>query len=650
MNTTKEMLQNQKIVAILFDNKVLTTKELSHEVDLSEKTVRNRLDSIDAYLYENGYGRIKRKTRVGVWLEVAKGQEANIRNLYNNNKGSELINEESRYYTLIALFMKNPEEVYTLQQISQSLYLSVPTVSKMIDDVSRWFEKHQIKLDRVPNKGHWIVFEESDYRYAFRDHIRNGVSKRDALIDHLVTYLPGVDLNYIYEIVVKAEHTFQIMLSDEGFVNILILLAVMVKRQVQGKYLKVNKEPFADNSYHQFSKFVVQTVLGSVNLPYDEEESKLIARELQLNSHLYELETDNDMEINNCKINEITETMISTISEILDVDLREDKVLKEGLRLHLGPAIMRMKHEQRQTNLQFREIRDTYPRVYRSVWSTSILLETQFGIQVSEGELAFIALYIQAAVERITNPMKFMLISSRNNAQNQFLIENLKKRVIGDVDLDLISYHSIDHYDIQSYDVIIGTDEIPEMLTDRRYIQISPILTESDIRHLNHHINIRLYERSGVESHFDRRCHVLFDPELMFVEETVTSKETAIRMMADAMLKKGYVNSKYYRNVLLREEKSETTLGNGIAIPHGLQEDIIRPCVAVMVLRKPLKWNNKDNVSLIFLLGVSMRNESEIILTKLFYKQYLNLVGTQNQIEKLINIDDEKALYELITR
>lgn len=650
MNTTKEMLQNQKIVAILFDNKVLTTKELSHEVDLSEKTVRNRLDSIDAYLYENGYGRIKRKTRVGVWLEVAKGQEANIRNLYNNNKGSELINEESRYYTLIALFMKNPEEVYTLQQISQSLYLSVPTVSKMVDDVSPWFEKHQIKLDRVPNKGHWIVFEESDYRYAFRDHIRNGVSKRDALIDHLVTYLPGVDLNYIYEIVVKAEHTFQIMLSDEGFVNILILLAVMVKRQVQGKYLNVNKEPFADNSYHHFSKFVVQTVLGSVNLPYDEEESKLIARELQLNSHLYELETDNDMEINNCKINEITETMISTISEILDVDLREDKVLKEGLRLHLGPAIMRMKHEQRQTNLQFREIRDTYPRVYRSVWSTSILLETQFGIQVSEGELAFIALYIQAAVERITNPMKFMLISSRNNAQNQFLIENLKKRVIGDVDLDLISYHSIDHYDIQSYDVIIGTDEIPEMLTDRRYIQISPILTESDIRHLNHHINIRLYERSGVESHFDRRCHVLFDPELMFVEETVTSKETAIRMMADAMLKKGYVNSEYYRNVLLREEKSETTLGNGIAIPHGLQEDIIRPCVAVMVLRKPLKWNNKDNVSLIFLLGVSMRNESEIILTKLFYKQYLNLVGTQNQIEKLINIDDEKALYELITR
>ena len=50
------------------------------------------------------------------------------------------------------------------------------------------------------------------------------------------------------------------------------------------------------------------------------------------------------------------------------------------------------------------------------------------------------------------------------------------------------------------------------------------------------------------------------------------NKEDAIRQVATALTKSGYVTADYLNGMLQRELQTSTYLGNGIAIPHGTTE------------------------------------------------------------------------------
>lgn len=45
-------------------------------------------------------------------------------------------------------------------------------------------------------------------------------------------------------------------------------------------------------------------------------------------------------------------------------------------------------------------IKKEYKNVFRASWAISILFEEYYGLQITEDEIGYIVLYIQAAIER----------------------------------------------------------------------------------------------------------------------------------------------------------------------------------------------------------------------------------------------------------
>ena len=119
----------------------------------------------------------------------------------------------------------------------------------------------------------------------------------------------------------------------------------------------------------------------------------------------------------------------------------------------------------------------------------------------------------------------------------------------------------------------------------------------------------------------------------MIANEYTTIVDFRLELL-EGLVKKGYVTRNYVDTVLEREQVIATAIGNNVAIPHGEQNEIHEAKVVIATLAKPVVWGN-EMVDVVFLLAVKMTNDFEISKTQLFYKQYINLVETDQQVNKL---------------
>lgn len=85
------------------------------------------------------------------------------------------------------------------------------------------------------------------------------------------------------------------------------------------------------------------------------------------------------------------------------------------------------------------------------------------------------------------------------------------------------------------------------------------------------------------------------------------SKEEVIREMGKILCDSGYINESYAEAMLKRELSFPTNIGNGIALPHGVEEakkDIKHSGIAVMVFPEGTNWGSEDVKLVIGIAGV----------------------------------------------
>src|SRR6266545_4638911 len=90
-------------------------------------------------------------------------------------------------------------------------------------------------------------------------------------------------------------------------------------------------------------------------------------------------------------------------------------------------------------------------------------------------------------------------------------------------------------------------------------------------------------------------------------------KEDAIRQVARLLADGGYTEPGYAESMLGREQQANTFLGNGIAIPHGMQKDsqmIRRTGISVVQVPAGVEWNPGERVHLI--VGIAARSDEHI--------------------------------------
>src|SRR6476659_5792084 len=91
------------------------------------------------------------------------------------------------------------------------------------------------------------------------------------------------------------------------------------------------------------------------------------------------------------------------------------------------------------------------------------------------------------------------------------------------------------------------------------------------------------------------------------------SKEQAIRMVADLLVRSGFIEPGYADSMLAREQVANTYLGKGVAIPHGLPKDrgmIRRTGIAVLQVPGGVAWQPGEMATII--VGIAARSDEHL--------------------------------------
>lgn len=96
--------------------------------------------------------------------------------------------------------------------------------------------------------------------------------------------------------------------------------------------------------------------------------------------------------------------------------------------------------------------------------------------------------------------------------------------------------------------------------------------------------------------------------DLIFLEQDVSSSKEAISLLVQELGKLGVVKdtTKFEESVWARENDISTSVGYGIAMPHGKDDSVADSFVVYLRPLKPFVWdtNGTDEVNSIFMIGV----------------------------------------------
>lgn len=127
------------------------------------------------------------------------------------------------------------------------------------------------------------------------------------------------------------------------------------------------------------------------------------------------------------------------------------------------------------------------------------------------------------------------------------------------------------------------------------------------------------------------------EEKMIKMASSASSKEEAILEVGKLLVDGGYIDSGYINSIFAREEISNTYLGNGICIPHGLQENrnlILNTGIAVLQIPNGVEW--KDGETAHIVVGIAAKTDEHIQILA----QLTTLLANKEEAEKLAVTSD----------
>ncbi|WP_440895103.1 BglG family transcription antiterminator [Amphibacillus sp. Q70] len=647
MKTKKERMLMKSILSLFVQNEVLTAEKIADSIGLSEKTVRTKINHINVFLEENNLGSLIKKPRIGIKLKATEQQRIAIKNLSDSIIVEEKrVEQKKRVEQTINFFLLEPNKYYSTSFFSSKLYLSIPTTLKVLKEAEVYFSKYDISFRKQRNKGTRIEFQEIKYRIAFKNYILDSFSEKH-IEDKLLLLFPAIGVEKIAQMIKETCTEWGVNLSEYSFSEVLILCVLAVKRRYASQKIVIDetdKKLIEKYNEFSFSQSIFKRMNNYFNLSFQNEETLFIATQLLCS---FTLGDESNVLQYDEKLEKFTKECIELIGNILNVNLSQDEILLRGLLLHLRPVLFRLKYRRNTENSLLPTIKHEYQTVFMAVWAISPLFQKYYGFQITEHELTYISLYIQAAVERNQTPLKLLLVSHLPRSHNQLIINRIELNFPSLGKPEVISRHRLTDEYIKNFDIIFVTQLLDRFID--KVILIDNLMTEYENKEISNFIIERTRLTFNSLPHFDIKCHSLFDPEMIFIDQTFKNKLELINFLSEQLKKKNIVTKQYNNTVISREKATSTAVGNGVAIPHGDQEEVLNSRIAIVTLQNPIKWDDDELVDIVILMCLKMNSEEEIEKSKLFYKQYIYLVE-EERVEMLRSFKKKTELYKFLIR
>ena len=427
-----------------------------------------------------------------------------------------------------------------------------------------------------------------------------------------------------------------------------------------------NKEELLSRNFlfHTPEYLAVERILGKLFKENDRKESPkeaklLLITDLIMGINISGLKDD----IFYKWINEeaVAEEITDKVSNMINLNLRGDKILITGLIDNLKFSIYRIKNDIQIINSVFKDLILNKDKNIEIVKKAVEETEKEFKINFTEYELAAMAYLVRASIKRTkrNNIKKVLLICGLGYGSSKILEESLKENYELDI-VDVIPYYLADDL-IPAYkevDFILSTIEIHrqfEVSYGIPIIKINPVMQKEDFEKLaeygieknktsvslkklisiienNTEIKDRQKLIDSLKNEFEDRIindiqktgytlkKLLKKENVKFIDEAENWKE-AIFQSGDLLVSNKKVTSEYVEEMIELVEKygPYIVLEEGIAMPHaGISENVLETGISLLVVNEKVSLPEGRNANIFLSFAAKNKNDNIDIMNDLF--------------------------------
>lgn len=608
--------RQQKIIRLLQQHQNgMTGEELSKRIGVSSRTIRTDVKNTSSTIESKG-ARIHSDTRSGYTLEIFDTNS--FRKLTDQMPGIYIGSMDNRVAFILQKFLQGALEnkPLTQQQLANDLFISLSTLKNSLKEAGKKLAVYDLEFRTYKTQGMQISGNEAKLRYFLAEYCSdrketNTIAKED-FYRHL---FKAIDLDAVEKIILRVITAYEIRLTDMAVQNLLIHIAIAMKRANQENYMvyTVSQTKIMEKTKEfEVAASIFEEIYREMSIDVATSEVYYLTQHL-MTSKKY-------MDVDDAALDrtiEMVKKILIVINENVSIDFSKDEVLIQWLALHLKTSIPRMRFQMNIRNDVLEVIKSEYPLAFQIAVIASHYLENQENITVNENEIGYIAVHFGAALSRmdIKNDacVKRVLLVCATGIGTAVLLrtcleENFKSRI---KIVDTIPGYQLEQRIIDDVDMVITTVPIKHIQSDK-IILIQHLLNQNELHMLQQKFfSTQMNAGTEIETFFHKDY---FNTGLQF-----KTKEEILEFLTEQLKSKNLMNDEAKASVFEREEASPTEIGNLVAIPHPIYNDPPVSSIAVLILDKPIMWD-EHHVQIVFLISIAKSQFKlwETIFLKLF--------------------------------
>ena len=612
----------------------VTSRQLAAALSISTRSVKNYVNEINLL----GNQKVILSSKQGYTVQAAQAKEL----LSVKEESIPQTSLERGFYIVKQIMLEHSSHM-DLYDLCDALYVSYSTIKADIAKMNRAFANFHIEFtcenEEVRLHGSekdkrrlvsYVMYEETDQQFM------------DANI--ITSSFPEFPVEQVSMIIRSTFQKYNYYINDFSFINLILHVTIMISRMHSGNHIPGNREDHSIDGLKE--KPIIDELCMTLEQIFDvtftssEKFEIYILFKTNANYHAQDQMEELSRVVSE-DILSLSHQLIQSIDRHFFVNLMSDSFLTP-FALHLKNLKNRLEQHSIMKNPMLESIKISCPTIYDIATFMAYQLMQTFQQEISEDEIAFLALHVGTEIERqkkAETRVSCVILCPEYLNIGKLLYNKMLMDFGEQINIQkLISFErAIEH---EVFDLLITTiplPESPEYLT----VLLPPLPMNYDKNKIMKAITrIENTKKSRILAD---NIDFYFNEDLFYLKEKPTGKEETINELADQMISLGYVHADFKDEVWKRERASSTAFMN-IAIPHPMKMSAYKTSVAVVVCPKGMEWTNQHIVNVVFMIAFNK------IDNKHFHDLYESLILLFNkqeviaEIKKCRNFEDFKQI------
>ncbi|WP_019552404.1 BglG family transcription antiterminator [Propionispira raffinosivorans] len=475
---------------ILYSQMPIKIESLAQDLSVSERTVRYDLDHIDEYLIDEGFNRLLRKPNEGISLLLANIKRQELLCCIHNSDTYEYVLSQNERIIYILYDLLERDIYTTVQQLADKMLVSKTTIQNDIKEIKVRLGLNRDMIETSKGKGIKFVGDEVKLRKMASKLLFDHFDTLNLFNVNFISLFNDVNIGIIQDAVKEAEKQLKNTFSDYAFNNLVIHLAIAVKRIEMDKDIRMDAAEFRQltkTAEFAVAAGIARKLEDRFHIIIPDNEIGYIAIHLLGSNFSLADDSSHTPNENDIYIQMLVSTLIEKMSTTYGVDFTLDEQLYENLLQHMRSAIYRFKHKININNPLLTEIQEQYVDIFNCVRHVSAFLEKDLQTKVSAEECGYISIHFMTSRERMKNSherkARVLIVCATGVGTSKFVLLKLRSifdfEVVGTVSVH-DAYESIKQ---EVIDLVITT--VPLKLDHIKCVIVQPFLNEKNISELS---------------------------------------------------------------------------------------------------------------------------------------------------------------------